>query len=81
MSFMKTLEQFADWREKFRPSITIATLSVCPETARRKLRIRKGEPLEYRGLKLRCVGSKLWRERRAAMARYQERVSHQTAGK
>jgi hypothetical protein len=36
--------------------------------ARRKLRLKKDEPLVYRGLQLRCIGSKLWRERQQSIS-------------
>jgi hypothetical protein len=61
--FLRVLESFAEWREKNRPGIAIATVAVTERYARRKLRIRKREPLQYRGLTLKCIGSKLWRDR------------------
>jgi hypothetical protein len=64
VGFVRVLNDFAEWREMCRPSIGVATVAVTERYARRKLRIRKSEPLEYRGLTLKCIGSKQWRSRR-----------------
>lgn len=62
--FVEVLRKFADYRDHARPSINKATVAVTEKYARKKLGIKKDEPLTYRGLTLRCIGSKLWRERR-----------------
>lgn len=63
MGFMRALNDFAEWRAKCRPSISVATIAVTERYARRKLRLRKRQPLEYKGLTLKCIGSKAWRDR------------------
>jgi hypothetical protein len=65
-SFIVTLGRFADWRDHAKSKIDTATVEVTEQYARRRLGIRKDEPLVYRGLTLRCIGSKLWREDHAA---------------
>jgi len=62
MGFKEVLDQFATYRETARPSIDKATVSVTEAYCRRKLRLRKKDPLVYRGLTLTCIGSKKWRE-------------------
>jgi hypothetical protein len=64
MGFVANLRKFADYRDVSRPSISEATVCVTEQYARRKLRIKKDQPLVYRGLRLKCIGSKLWRARR-----------------
>lgn len=66
--FVGVLAKFADYRDISRPSITEATVAVTEQYARRKLRLKKDEPLVYRGLQLRCIGSKLWRERQQSIS-------------
>jgi hypothetical protein len=61
MGFLKILNDFARYREVSRPSITTATIAVTERYARRVLRLKKADPLVYRGLELKCVGSKRWR--------------------
>lgn len=63
VGFVKRLREFADYRDKARLSIAAATVSVTERYARRVLRVKKDEPLVYRGLQLKCIGSKLYRER------------------
>jgi len=62
--FVAVLEKFANYRDHARPSINQATIAVTEKYARKKLGIAKDAPLIYRGLSLRCIGSKLWRERK-----------------
>lgn len=47
--FLDALNEFADYRDTGRPSITEATIAVTEKTARRRLRLKKGDPLVYRG--------------------------------
>lgn len=61
MSVKDVLDRFADWRDASNPSVTAATVAAREATVRKALRIKKREPLVYRGLTLRCVGSKRWR--------------------
>lgn len=61
--FIGVLNKFAEYRDISRPSVKEATVAVTERYARKKLGIKKDEPLMYRGLSLRCIGSKLWRER------------------
>lgn len=64
--FVAVLEKFADYRDHARPSVNQAVVAVTEKYARKRLGIKKDAPLVYRGLTLRCIGSKLWRERRFA---------------
>jgi hypothetical protein len=61
MSVKDVLDRFADWREASNPRVQSATIAAREATVRRALRIKKAEPLVYRGLTLRCVGSTRWR--------------------
>jgi hypothetical protein len=65
MGFIRTIKHFANWKDQHRPSINTATVEVTEETARKALGIRKAEPLTYRGLTLRCIGSRRWRQENA----------------
>lgn len=84
MSFLSTLKKFAEWRDLNRPSISNATVEVTEKHARRALHIPKGEPLVWRGLSLRCIGSKRWRadraEERWEVEREKKRASHSITG-
>lgn len=61
MSVKDVLDRFADWRDASNPQVVSATVLAREATVRKALRIKKAEPLVYRGLTLRCVGSKRWR--------------------
>lgn len=61
MSVKDLLDRFADWREVSNLQVRSATVAAREATVRRALRIKKAQPLVYRGLTLRCVGSKRWR--------------------
>jgi len=61
MSFIKTLDRFCDYVEVSRPSIKDAVISVTERHARNTLKIKKKDPLVYRGLTLKCIGSQRWR--------------------
>lgn len=63
VGFVAVLRKFADYRDISRPSIRTATVCVTESYARRKLGLKKGDPLIYRGLQLKCIGSVLWRSR------------------
>lgn len=63
MGFVRVLREFADYRDKGRPDIDVATVAVTERYARRVLGVKKHEPLIYRGLRLRCIGSKRYREK------------------
>lgn len=45
----------------FTEAIDQATVAVLPSTARRTLKIKKADPIVYRGVTLKCIGSKGWR--------------------
>jgi hypothetical protein len=72
VGFVKLLREFADYRDKGRPSIDTATVAVTEKYARKVLGVKKDEPLVYRGLRLRCIGSKLWRDRRTQPTSFSE---------
>jgi hypothetical protein len=61
MSVIKELDRFADWREQHRPDITTTAVCVSPDTLRKVLRKKTGqpfkadEPMIYRGLTIRCI--------------------------
>lgn len=59
--FKQKLDQFADYRDVTKPEIAHATVDVTEKYARRKLRLKKGEPTVYRGLRLACRGSRSYR--------------------
>lgn len=61
MGFVSTLREFADYRDRAALTITAATVAVTEKYARKVLKLKKTEPLVYRGLILHCVGSKRWR--------------------
>lgn len=61
MSFKKQLDEFTAYIATARPSISTATVAVTEKTARRVLKLKKNDPLQYKGLTLKCVGSKRWR--------------------
>lgn len=58
VSFLKALR---DYRDKAPPRSDTVTLEVTESYARKVLRLKKSEPLFYRGLRLKCIGSKHWR--------------------
>jgi hypothetical protein len=57
----RMLDEFATWRDANRPDITVATVAVRASTVRKALKLKKDEPLVFRGLAIRCIGSKRWR--------------------
>lgn len=59
--FKAVLDRFCDWREANKPEINIAVIEVREGTARLTLKIPKKNPLRYRGLSLKCIGSKRYR--------------------
>jgi hypothetical protein len=61
MSFIKNLNKFADYIAVSKPSINHATVDVTERYARKTLKVKKDEPLVFRGLTLTCRGSKRWR--------------------
>lgn len=71
MSFIDKVEQFADYRAKVKLDLDSVTVAVTPKYARKKLCIGKDDPLVYKGLTLRCIGSKRWRESQWLQAKRQ----------
>jgi hypothetical protein len=63
VGFVKELREFADYRDAAKLPIEVATVAVTERYCRRTLRLKKRDPLAYRGLKLRCIGSARWRAR------------------
>lgn len=63
MSFLEDLDKLASHIEIACPSVKVVTVAVTEKTARRQLKIKKAEPLVYRGLELKCIGSKRHRNR------------------
>ena len=64
IGFVALLDKFADYCAAADLKVDAAVVAVCEKYARDKLGIDKGEPLIYRGMALRCVGSKVWRDNR-----------------
>jgi hypothetical protein len=60
-NFKQVLDGYIDWLDQFKPTIESATIAVTERYARRRLYIKRKEPLVYRGLQLKCIGSKAWR--------------------
>lgn len=60
-NFIEALNKFADYRDVTAPHITTATIDVTEKYVRRKLRLKKKDPLVYRGLVLTCRGSRSYR--------------------
>lgn len=58
MSFLSDLEKLADHIAIACPTVTTVTCAVTERYARRQLKIKRKFPLVYRGLTLKCVGSK-----------------------
>lgn len=77
-SFLVTLKRFADWRDGAKSPINAATVEVTERYARRKLGLPKTAPLEFRGLTLKCIGSKAVRKA-ADQRRWNERHSSVTS--
>lgn len=57
MSFAKHLPKIA----KF--SVSRITIGVTEKTARKVLKIKKDQPLQYQGIPLNCIGSEAYRKR------------------
>lgn len=65
MTFVDLIQEFQRFcREAQRP-IPRITVAVTEKYARRVLGVPKGHELEYGGVPLRCIGSKVWRSRQA----------------
>jgi hypothetical protein len=67
MSFIKDLDRFIDYVKTAKPSINRATVDVTERYARQKLKMKKADPLIYKGLTLSCRGSKRWRYENQSM--------------
>lgn len=61
MNVVTALDRLASFRDISRPSLETATVEVTEKYARKRLKLKKDDPLIYKGLKLRCIGSKRWR--------------------
>lgn len=61
MGFVADLTDFADYRDRAGLKIESAAIAVTEKYARKKLGIARDDPLEFRGLALRCIGSPRWR--------------------
>ncbi len=57
MSFAKHLPKIAKY------SVSRITLGVTEKTARKVLKIKKDQPLQYKGIPLNCIGSEAYRKR------------------
>lgn len=60
-NFVKRLDDFIGAVRANGLKIDHAVLNVTEKTARRRLNIKKPEPLIYKGMTLKCIGSKRWR--------------------
>lgn len=61
MAFRRELDRLCDWRRTSGSRMPGVTVEVTEPYARRVLRLRRRDPLVYRGLELRCIGSRRWR--------------------
>ena len=59
---MAVLNHFCDYAAAAQAPIETAAIPVTERYARRKLRLKRADPLVYRGLALRCIGSSRWRQ-------------------
>ena len=55
---MARLNEVLAWRVKGCRKVEHVTLAVTEKTVRRKLRLKKAEPLQYKGLSITCIGSR-----------------------
>lgn len=61
MNFRRQVDRLCAWRKPAGSRIEGVTVEVTEGYARRVLRLRKHDPMVYRGLELRCIGSRRWR--------------------
>lgn len=61
MCFKTELDNFVEYIKTAKPDISHATVDVTERYARKKLKVKKKDPIVYRGLALSCRGSKKWR--------------------
>lgn len=61
MTFLTELDRFIDYAKIAKPSINHATIDVTERYVRKTLKIKKKEPLIYKGLSLSCRGSRRYR--------------------
>lgn len=61
-SFRATLRRLLSWRQHSGSRMAGVTVEVTERYARRVLRLHKRDPMVYRGLELRCIGSRRWRD-------------------
>jgi len=56
--FMAQLNEVLAWRVKGCRKVEHVTLAVTEKTVRRRLFIKKSEPLQYKGIAITCIGSR-----------------------
>lgn len=61
MGFKRDVDKLVDYVAVSRPSVDTVTVAVTEKTARRALKLKKKDPLVYRGMSLRCIGSRRYR--------------------
>lgn len=62
-NFVTELDRFIDAVKENGLNLHSAAVAVLEKTVRRRLKIKKPDPLVYRGMQLRCFGSKRWRNK------------------
>ncbi len=62
------LDKLADHNERVPNPVKQATLGVRTKTLRRKLKLKAKDPLEYRGIAIKCIGSQKWRNESAGQS-------------
>jgi hypothetical protein len=62
-SFISEIDRLLAWKQKSNSPISAVTVSVTEKTARPRLKLKKKDPLVYKGLELKCVGTRAWRLR------------------
>lgn len=65
MSFLQELQKLADWNRVNACRLEATWVAVTEPYCRRRLRLKKHEPLTYCGIALTCVGSQRWRNQQA----------------
>jgi len=78
MSFLDDLKAFVANVERDELDIRVATVAVLPETARRRLKLKKADPLFYGGMALRCIGSQRWRDTKALLREAEAQLETET---
>jgi hypothetical protein len=61
MSIKSQLDKIAEFNALSGNRLESAIVAAIESTVRRALKLKKKDPLKYRGLRIKCIGSKAWR--------------------